>query len=123
MAASARQQDFGLFKRDALPRYCRECEVRFACNGECPKHRFIRTPDGESGLNYLCAGYKLFFNHIDPYMRFMANELQQRRAPANVMRWNPANAKSSIERQRPGRNDPCSCGSGRKYKKCCGTNI
>jgi uncharacterized protein len=123
MAASAQQQDFGLFKRDALPRYCRECEVRFACNGECPKHRFIRTPDGESGLNYLCAGYKLFFNHIDPYMRFMAHELEQRRAPANVMQWHPPNMISARERERPGRNDPCPCGSRRKYKKCCGTSI
>lgn len=81
------QVKFGLDKRDTLPRYCRECEVRFACNGECPKHRFIRTPDGEAGLNYLCAGYKLFFQHIDPYMRFMAAELRQRRPPANVMAW------------------------------------
>ncbi len=84
---SAQQQKFGQDKRDRLPRYCRQCEVRFACNGECPKHRFIRTPDGEEGLNYLCAGYKVFFNHIDPYMRFMASELQQQRAPANVMAW------------------------------------
>jgi uncharacterized protein len=69
---SPQQTKFGQDKRDTLPRYCRACEVRFACNGECPKHRFIRTPDGEEGLNYLCAGYKIFFNHIDPYMRFMA---------------------------------------------------
>jgi uncharacterized protein len=64
---------------------CRECEVRFACNGECPKHRFLKTPDGEPGLNYLCAGYKYFFKHIDPYMRFMANELRAGRPPANIM--------------------------------------
>jgi len=122
MARSAQQSDFGLSKRDALPRYCRECEVRFACNGECPKHRFIRTPDGEAGLNYLCAGYKLFFNHIDPYMQFMARELDERRAPANVMQWRPPSAAFSVESQKPGRNDLCSCGSGRKYKRCCGTN-
>src|SRR5512140_767742 len=67
---SPQQRKFGLDKRDTLPRYCRECEVRFACNGECPKHRFIRTPSGEEGLNYLCQGYKLFFKHIDPYMHF-----------------------------------------------------
>jgi uncharacterized protein len=84
---STQQRAFGLDKRDALPRYCRECDVRFACNGECPKHRFISTPDGEPGLNYLCAGYKLFFHHVDPYMKFMANELRHRRAPANVMAW------------------------------------
>jgi uncharacterized protein len=84
---SAQQRAFGLDKRDSLPRYCRECDVRFACNGECPKHRFILTPDGEPGLNYLCAGYKLFFQHVDPYMKFMANELRRERPPANVMSW------------------------------------
>ena len=84
---SAQQRSFGLDKRDSLPRYCRECDVRFACYGECPKHRFISTPDGEPGLNYLCAGYKLFFRHIDPYMKFMANELRHQRPPANVMAW------------------------------------
>ena len=84
---SAQQRSFGLDKRDSLPRYCRECDVRFACNGECPKHRFISTPDGEPGLNYLCAGYKLFFKHVDPYMKFMADELRHQRPPANVMSW------------------------------------
>jgi uncharacterized protein len=84
---SDQQRRFGLDKRDSLPRYCRECDVRFACNGECPKHRFISTPEGEPGLNYLCAGYKLFFHHVDPYMKFMANELRHQRPPANVMSW------------------------------------
>ena len=64
---------------------CRQCDVRFACNGECPKHRFATTSSGEYGLNYLCAGYKNFFHHVDPYMRFMANELKHGRAPARVM--------------------------------------
>lgn len=86
LASSKQQETFGANKRDLLPRMCRECEVRFACNGECPKHRFLKTPDGDPGLNYLCAGYKYFFNHIDPYMKFMAGELRARRAPANVMR-------------------------------------
>ena len=76
---------FGNAKRDALPKYCRECEVRFACNGECPKHRFTWTPDGEWGLNYLCPAYKKFFNHIDPTMRLMADLYRSRRAPAEVM--------------------------------------
>lgn len=89
LVKSRQQRRFGLAKRNSLPRYCRECEVRFACNGECPKHRFLQTPDGEPGLNYLCAGYKLFFNHINPYMEFMAGELQSDRAPANVMQWRP----------------------------------
>ena len=91
LVGSPQQRRFGIEKRSSLPRYCRECEVRFACNGECPKHRFLNTPDGEPGLNYLCGGYKLFFNHIDPYMKFMASELRNERAPANVMRWRPPN--------------------------------
>ena len=62
---SPQQQAFGLAKSATLPCYCRECPVRFARHGECPKHRFIRTPGGEPGLNYLCAGYKKFFTHID----------------------------------------------------------
>jgi uncharacterized protein len=87
LAGSEQQRWFGRAKHESLPRYCRECEVRFACNGECPKHRFARSPDGEEGLNYLCPGYKLFFKHIDPAMRYMANELHHRRPPANVMGW------------------------------------
>jgi uncharacterized protein len=116
---SPAQRQFGDAKRDTLPGYCRRCDVRFACHGECPKNRFVRTPDGEPGLNYLCAGYKRFFSHIDPAMRFMANELAHERPPANVMGWAQA-----LDRQQQlastGRNDPCPCGSGKKYKKCCG---
>jgi len=118
---SSQQRKFGLDKRATLPRYCRECEVRFACNGECPKHRFIRTPEGEEGLNYLCAGYKIFFKHIDPYMKFMAGELRQERAPANVMEWAQIKDAEASGKNPPGRNDPCPCGSRRKYKKCCGS--
>jgi uncharacterized protein len=115
MVNSARQHDFGQAKADTLPRMCRECSVRFACNGECPKHRFERTPDGEAGLNYLCAGYKLFFGHIDPYMRFMAEELRAGRPPASVMKLAaPAQPEHSQRR-----NEPCRCGSGLKAKKCC----
>lgn len=117
MVASPQQSRFGLDKRETLPLYCRECDVRFACNGECPKHRFTKTPDGEDGLNYLCAGYKLFFHHIDPAMRFMANELRHERPPANVMEWVRRDTGAKAP---PGRNDPCPCGSGLKYKKCCG---
>lgn len=87
MVNSAQQRKFGEDKERSLPRYCQTCDVRFACNGECPKHRFLTTPDGESGLNYLCAAYKMFFHHVDPYMSFMADQLQQEKAPANVMRW------------------------------------
>jgi uncharacterized protein len=84
---SPEQRAFGHAKLESLPKMCRTCEVRFACNGECPKHRFLTTPDGEPGLNYLCAGYKHFFKHIDPYMQFMAGELRAGRPPANVMRF------------------------------------
>jgi uncharacterized protein len=82
---SPAQQKFGNDKLDSLPRYCRNCEVRFACNGECPKHRFTRTPDGEPGLNYLCAAYKRFFKHVDPFMRMMTRLLQAERPPALIM--------------------------------------
>ena len=82
---SKQQQDFGVAKESALPKYCRECDVRFACNGECPKHRFLTTPDGEPGLNYLCAGYKKFLHHIDPHMQAMAGLLQSRRPAADIM--------------------------------------
>ena len=121
MVASAPQRKFGTDKRDRLPQYCRQCEYKFACNGGCPKHRFIRTPSGEDGLNYLCKGYKLYFSHVDPYMRFMANELRQRRAAANVMNWVKAKDElnDSNRTRVPGRNDPCPCGSGKKFKKCC----
>jgi uncharacterized protein len=85
LVTSPQQKAFGNAKCDSLPQMCRRCEVRFACNGECPKHRFLATPDGEPGLNYLCAGYKHFFKHIDPYMQFMAGELRAGRPPANIM--------------------------------------
>jgi len=135
MANSDRQMKFGTDKQTTLPQYCRDCEVRFACNGECPKNRFINTPDGEVGLNYLCGGYRKFFNHIDPTMKMMVEELKQRRPAANVMqRLNPkkatAKAKAAPSQsmrsrqpnqraQAPGRNDPCPCGSGKKFKRCC----
>jgi len=120
LVGSAQQQHFGDAKESTLPKYCRECDVRFACNGECPKHRFLTTPDGEPGLNYLCAGYKMFFHHIDPYMRFMAAELAAQRAPANVMRWVAAQ-EAEQKQGNVGRNDPCPCGSGKKFKNCCFT--
>jgi uncharacterized protein len=86
MVDSVQQKTFGRDKLDRLPKMCRECDVRFACNGECPKHRFLTTPSGEPGLNYLCAGYKHFFRHIDPFMQFMAAELRAGRPPAGIMR-------------------------------------
>lgn len=82
---STAQREFGDVKSGSLPRCCRECEFLTVCNGECPKHRFLTSPDGEPGLNYLCAGYKHFFRHIDPYMRIMANLLEKQRPPADIM--------------------------------------
>ena len=123
LVLSEQQRTFGQNKRETLPRYCRECDVRFICNGGCPKDRIISTPDGEPGLNYLCEGFKAFFHHIDGPMRFMANELRYRRPPANIM----AHLKQQdlqVKRDRAfavaGRNDACPCGSGRKFKQCHG---
>jgi len=104
---SQAQRTFGEAKRDALPRYCRDCEVLAWCHGGCPKYRFIRTPDGDPGLNYLCAGLKRFFLHSRAPLERMASRQQE---PAPVCGTPIAKA---------GRNDPCPCGSGLKYKKCC----
>jgi uncharacterized protein len=110
---SPAQRAFGDTKRDALPRYCRECEVRDMCNGGCPKDRFIRSPDGEGGLNYLCAGFKRFFTHSRPALRELATRW---RAGQQL---EPLGHQTRPAGQIAGRNDPCPCGSGRKYKRCC----
>jgi uncharacterized protein len=100
------QQAFGNAKRDTLPRYCRECEALAMCNGGCPKYRFIHTPDGEPGLHFLCAGLKRFFLHCrEPLAKLVSGS-------------KPPAPKSHAAVA--GRNDPCPCGSGKKYKKCCG---
>lgn len=78
LVTDPRQIAFGVAKRETLPAQCRACEVRFMCNGGCPKDRFIRTPSGEPGLNFLCAGYRAFFNHIDLPMRRMAAHVRRR---------------------------------------------
>ena len=121
LVSGERQRAFGENKREQLPRMCRECDVRFICQGECPKNRILRTPDGEPGLNYYCQGYRYFFHHIAPFMRFMAGELQSRRAPANVIAWTKEKDRG-FPNLKTGRNDPCPCGSGSKFKKCCGQN-
>jgi uncharacterized protein len=108
---SPAQRAFGQNKWDTLPRYCRECEVRSLCHGGCPKDRILETPDGEPGLNYLCAGFKRFFNHSRPHAARLAALRRGRSAPE------PTPVYST--EARVGRNDPCPCGSGRKYKKCC----
>lgn len=108
LVSSPKQQVFGDAKRDTLPAYCRECAVRFACHGECPKNRFTLTPDGDPGLNYLCAGYKAFLHHIDPVMRLMAERVSSGGYADEVM---------DLLVRAP-RNEPCPCGSGRKAKHC-----
>ena len=85
LVGSKKQSQFGKDKLESLPKYCRDCEVRFACHGECPKHRFITTPDGEPGLNYLCAGYKAFFNHIDEPLKMMVQLYKNGEPATKVM--------------------------------------
>lgn len=119
MIDSDAQRKFGRDKWTSLPRYCRECEVRPQCNGGCPKDRFIKTPDGEEGLNYLCAGYKKFFTHSREHLRTMARLWQEGEPIEKVMqkvRDVDAGARLTTA---AGRNDPCPCGSGKKYKRCC----
>lgn len=84
MMSSERQLKFGADKRDSLPKECKACKWLFACNGECPRNRFAVTRSGEPGLNYLCEGYKRFFEHVAPYMDFMKREFEAGRPPANV---------------------------------------
>jgi uncharacterized protein len=120
MLYSPEQIKFGNDKFDALPAYCRACEFLFACNGECPKHRFITTPDGEAGLNYLCAGYKTFFTHVKPAMRKMAALVQAGRPASDIMNGSSGAVPKPAAFAGVGRNDPCPCGSGKKFKKCCG---
>ena len=119
LANSARQEQFGLDKERTLPEVCRRCRYLFLCNGACPKDRFTSAPDGRPGLNYLCGGFKRFFEHVDPYMQAMAAELQAGRPPAGVMRQVRAREAAAVTNQPARRNDPCSCGSGRKFKNCC----
>lgn len=114
---SPAQRAFGQAKKDSLPRYCQECEVRPMCNGGCPKDRFQRTPDGEEGLNYLCAGMRRFFTHSLPYLIKLSSLERAPKAHEPLRQL----AQETIAARYPntGRNDLCPCGSGRKYKKCC----
>ncbi|MCJ7642420.1 MAG: SPASM domain-containing protein, partial [Desulfobacterales bacterium] len=121
LVGSEKQRRFAQDKKDSLPRYCRECEVLHICNGECPKNRFLKTPDGEPGLNYLCAGYKAFFKYADKPMRIMADLLRRNR-PASEVMGILAREETDLKAKlaKTGRNDPCPCGSGKKVKKCHG---
>ena len=113
---SPAQRAFGQQKQETLPAYCRKCEVLEMCNGECPKNRFALTPDGEPGLNYLCAGYQRFFTHCRPFVDQVAALWHEPNIGPEAPEGRPRQIKTRIK---TGRNDPCPCGSGRKYKKCC----
>lgn len=117
LAAAEKQYRFGQDKCDSLPQVCRECEVLFACQGECPKNRFLTTSAGENGLNYLCKGWKAFFQHIDFPMQIMTGLIRRGYPASEVMRVMALEDAFS----RAGRNDPCPCGSGQKFKRCHGT--
>jgi uncharacterized protein len=117
---SPAQRAFGLAKWDSLPRCCRTCRVLNMCHGGCPKDRFLTAPDGEGGLSYLCKGYHRFFTHCQPFVAELSalwrrHAPERPTAPVQV----PVRAKESQASPKRGRNDPCPCGSGRKYKKCC----
>jgi len=119
MVESPEQRRFGADKQDKLPKFCRECDVRFACHGECPKHRFMKTPDGEPGLNYLCPAYKRIFSHMRPTMDLMCRLLRSGRPASEIMPM-VARQPELAPMRPPKRNDPCPCGSGKKFKICCG---
>jgi uncharacterized protein len=114
---SPAQRAFGQAKWDTLPRYCRSCEVRDMCNGGCPKDRFLRTPDGQAGLNYLCAGYKRFFTYCQPWVAELAAQWRRQTIEEQMP---PVQSADHRAVRKVGRNEPCPCGSGLKYKKCCG---
>jgi uncharacterized protein len=121
LAASEAQRAFGRAKSDALPRLCRECRYLFTCHGECPKNRVLTTPEGEPGWNWLCAGLKAFFEHTERPMRIMADLLRRGRSADGVMEiLAQEEGRSLPAKAKPGRNDPCPCGSGRKFKHCHG---
>jgi uncharacterized protein len=124
LVGSVRQHTFGMDKRDSLPEFCMDCDVRFACQGECPKNRFIDTPGGEAGLNYLCAGFKDFFHHIDEPMKDIVDALESGAMAATVMPVIAARDVAFFRRvHAAGRNGPCPCGSGKKTKRCHGVGV
>ena len=125
LMTSEKQIRFGNSKQDLLPKYCLECDVLFACHGGCPKNRFKNTPpdnkksEGEPGLNYLCPGLKHFFHHINIPMGIITALLRKGRPATDVVEILDEEEKKWLKKlSRTGRNDPCPCGSGEKYKKC-----
>jgi uncharacterized protein len=114
LARSPQQQEFGRKKSAGLPTYCHACEVQFVCNGGCPKDRILKTPDRSPGLNYLCAGYRSFFNYIDQPVRHMAAYLKSGKAPAEIM---PIMAAIPRLSETPIGTE-CPCGSHRPVEDC-----
>lgn len=86
MLYGEQQQEFSRLKHSSLPRQCKECDMEFACHGECPKNRFMKDKYGDSGLNYLCLGYYHYYQHVAPYMDYMKQELMAQRPPSNIMK-------------------------------------
>lgn len=86
MLYGKQQQEFSRLKHSSLPRQCKECDMEFACHGECPKNRFMKDKYGDSGLNYLCPGYYHYYQHVAPYMDYMKQELMSQRPPSNIMK-------------------------------------
>jgi uncharacterized protein len=117
---SPEQVAFGRAKRASLPAHCRSCPVLFLCNGGCPKDRFAVTPEGERGLNHLCAGYRQSYVHMLPQLERMVSLGRSGRGVGAIMGMLEAEEHEERRRWRAAsRNDPCPCGSGRKYKHCC----
>jgi len=105
---------FGEGKQKNLAPRCLKCKVLYLCNGGCPVEQFIPAQESRHNLNYLCAGYKAFFTHIEPYVQAMRSALHQRMPASQYFRFLP-DSKLKVSR-----NHPCPCGSGKKYKLCCG---
>jgi uncharacterized protein len=120
LVGSPAQVAFGEAKRASLPAVCRSCPVRFLCNGGCPKDRFAFAPDGEPGLNHLCEGYRVSFEHMLPHLERMVRLGRSGQGVAAIMGVLAVEERAERQRWRAAsRNDPCPCGSGRKYKHCC----
>ncbi len=108
------QTAFGADKLKKLPPECISCQVRYMCNGGCPAHGLVRAVNSPFNSNYLCKGYLMFFKHIEPYLHGMKAALHHRMPASEYFRF------MNDSKHKPGRNDPCPCGSGRKFKQCCG---
>ena len=119
---SEKQQQFGRAKLDHLPECCLACKVRTACHGDCPKHRFVHASEGQPGVSYLCPAYKQIFSHMATYLGAMAELIKAGRPAGEVMAM-VNNQMTDAHGTTPSRKAPCPCGSGKKYKRCCGGNL